>query len=207
MNPQQQAQPPGTNLIEAEIQHNIPVQPHSADEKNPILSPKQFVEHDNKNEEGLDEVLKDVNNSVIDSDKKPEKKSIFSFFTKAKANNPKEKAAEPNPPEQQQPPAQETKHVPARNSKKLIIPIVAALVAACLGMAAFYAFKKPINPASGKQASAQSNLNSAPSTTNKQITANDLKDFSDNIQSNFANLNDANDFSQTNLTDNSLGLQ
>lgn len=75
MKPQQPAQQKqDTNLIEAEIEHNIPVKQHISDElKNPIAAIKQFVEHDKKEDKELDKVLKDVNESVKNGGKKPVK--------------------------------------------------------------------------------------------------------------------------------------
>jgi uncharacterized protein HemX len=207
VNPQQQPNPtPGTNLIEAELQHNIPVKPHTADEKNPIMAVKQFVEHDNKNDDGLDEVLKDVNNSVKDSENKSNKKSFLSFMhKKQKVQVPQ---AVQQPAAMVPAPVKTDKPKTQKNLMPMIVIGVAAIVAIGLAVVAFYAFKQQKKTAVNTSA----NTSSAPTTSTiqnvstGQLTATDIKDFSTNIQSNFASLSDAKDFNQDDLSDASLGL-
>jgi hypothetical protein len=224
MAPQQQQPDPqqGTNLIEAELQHNIPVQPHNADNKNPITAPTQFVEHNSTNEAGLDEVLKDVNNSVKEEEKKPEKKSVFRFLKKKETHKPEAPVAPaplaaapistpaPSPnsiPEntsQPQPPSEKPKST--KNPKPLIIGIVALVVSLGLILAAFSAFKQPKDVAADKTSKQRSANSAAQSIAPEKLAQEDVKDFSNNIQSNFANLNDIKDFNQSDLNDASLGL-
>jgi hypothetical protein len=224
MAPQQQQSAPkqGTNLIEAEIQHNIPVQPHSADNKNPITAPTQFVEHNGNNEAGLDEVLKDVNNSVKEEEKKPEKKSIFKFLKKKNTKKPDAPqapaplaaapvsapapSANSTPENISQPQTPSAKPNSTKNPKPLIIGVVALAVTLGLVMAAFSAFKQPKDVAANKASKQISTSSAAQSAAPAKLTQEDVKDFSSNIQSNFANLNDSKDFNQSDLSDASLGL-
>jgi hypothetical protein len=147
MQPIQQP-PPGSNLIEAEIQHNIPVKSYATEGKNPIAALKQFVEHDDKKDEGLDQVLNDVNQSVKESDNKTHKGSVFSFLKKHKS----EKPAQPQIQEQLSPHTQSVQQTPAeqpttqvskekpKNSKPIFVAAIAIIVAGGLSAAAFYAF-------------------------------------------------------------------
>jgi hypothetical protein len=200
MNPQKPAPAQSGNLIEAEMQHSIPVKPHASEEKNPIAALKQFVEHDNKNEEGLDQVLQDVNRSVKNSDKKTDKKPLFSFLKRQKAEKKQKTAEQPPAPS----PVKEEK---SKNSKPVVIAAAALFVAASLSVAAFYAFSRSDVGSANKP----SNNVPAPQTASKsssgsELTANDLKDFSTNIQTGFSSLNDTQDFNAASLSDSALGL-
>jgi hypothetical protein len=223
MAPQQpQPQQSSNNLIEAELQHNIPVQPHSMDSKNPIAAQSQFVDHNN-NDVGLDAVLKDVNNSFKEEEK-PKKKSFFSFLKKNKNTGTVQKPVAAAPPSMSAPPPTQTaanhaatadpnpqvpsteKPKSSKNPKPIITAVVAAIVALGLSAAAFYAFKQPKTTASTNSRKQNSSSSAAKDSVSSALTQEDVKDFSKDIQSNFANLNDVRDFNQTDLSDASLGL-
>jgi hypothetical protein len=206
--PQTGQSPQNSNLIEAEIQHNIPVKIHSSEDKNPIAALKQFVEHDNKNEDGLDQVLKDVNNSVKDTDKKLGKKSFFSFLKKPKDKKP-EPVQPPQQPQQQlsSPPsaqAQQKEQTPGKpkKSQPIFVAIVAVIVTSGLSAVAFYAFSHSKTTADNKSGSSQSTQ----SSNSPQLTVEDLKDFSANMEASMNSLNDPKGFNQTDLSDSNLGL-
>jgi hypothetical protein len=197
MKPQASSQEPKTNLIEAEIQHNIPVKQHSLDSlKNPITAIKQFAEHDNKGDKDLDRVLADVNKSVKDSDKKAPKKSFFSLRSKRTS----EESANPN---------KKTKKVKGvKKTKPLLAAVVAILVAIVLSAAAVYAFSQQ-KTSSDKKSFASSTAtpsSSSQTTSSNKMGSDDLNKLSTELNSKVDSLNDSQDFNSTDLSDANLGL-
>jgi hypothetical protein len=189
-----------TGLIQTELEHGIPVrnpdQPAdnlkgAAASSNPITQSKQSVEESNKKEEELEPILKDVNQSVAKQDKNASKKSKFSLFKKSAG---KKEAQESKP----------------KNTKPIFAVLAAVLVAGALSVAAFYAFKpKEATNSKGSQSDASNGVGSSSNqaqTVNKAVQPADLANLASSLQSKMNSLDDAQDFNQTDLSDQSLGL-
>jgi hypothetical protein len=186
-----------TGLIQTELEHGIPVrnpdQPAdnlkgAAASSNPITQSKQSVEESNKKEEELEPILKDVNQSVAKQDKNAPKKSKFSLFKKSAAK----------------------KELTPKNTKPIFAVLAAVLVAGALSVAAFYAFKpKEATNSKGSQSDASNGVGSSSNqaqTVNKAVQPADLANLASSLQSKMNSLDDAQDFNQTDLSDQSLGL-
>jgi hypothetical protein len=214
MKPQNSAPLPETNLIEAEMQHNIPVQSHSSDNKNPIAAVKQFIDHNHKEDADLDRVLNDVNKSVKDADKKPDKKPFLSFFKKKKEIKPEEpinshapqaampadQGKIPSKPEEKL----DKKEEKPKSPKPVLAVVLAAGVAVALSVAAFYAFNQSKTGSNNKTAATVSKAQNTDASS--QLSTNDIKDFSSTLQSNFNSMNDEREFNTIDLDDASIGL-
>jgi hypothetical protein len=218
MSPQNPTPQQGANLIETELQHNIPVQPHTPNDKNPIAGVNQFVDHDDKHDDGLEKVLNDVSASVKDSDKKTAKKPLFSFLKKKKVDD--KKPAEPlpspspvmnNPTQQENIPENPEKQI-VKNEEKAKVPkpilaaVVAVFIATGLSAAAVYAFNQTKSGSNESQTAKTTTAQPQSASQNTQLTVNDLNDFSSTLDSNFNSLNDTQDFNETDISDASLGL-
>jgi hypothetical protein len=218
MSPQNPTPQQGANLIETELQHNIPVQPHAPNDNNPIAGANQFVEHDSKHDDGLEQVLNDVSASVKEADKKTSKKSLFSFLKKNKVKV--EKPAEPLPsqapamnnttrqekipenPQEQIAKKEEKTKVP----KPILAAVVAIFIATGLSAAAFHTFNQTKDGSNKLQAAKTTNVQPQTASQSTQLTVNDINDFSSTLDSNFNSLNDAQDFNESDISDANLGL-
>jgi hypothetical protein len=189
------------NLIQAEIEHNIPVKQHNLPaapngepSHNPITHIKQFLEADKEKPEhqGLEHVLKDINRNVKAEDKNSGSKPKSSFFRK------KIKPENSSPVK----------------SKPILVIAVAAAVACALMAATFYAFKHDtpvarIKASTDSLASKKVDSNAASKDTSQQTSAvspGDLSSLSLSLQSKINAFNDEQDFNQQDLSDQSLGL-
>jgi hypothetical protein len=183
-----------TGLIEAEIQHNIPVKLHDSQiPKNPINS--LAAEHDSKKaQEPDDKILQDVNRSVREPDNKPPKKSLFSF--RKKKPSPKPESAKPEK---------------AESSKPITVVIAALFAAVVLSVAAIYAFSTNktgmTTPQANTNNTASTTNTSSSSAQNTKITSSELTKASSDLNSRIDSLNDAQDFNVNDFSDSSLGLQ
>jgi hypothetical protein len=186
-----------TGLIQAELEHGIPVKNPDQPEgslkgasaaSNPITQSRQSVEESNKKEEELEPILKDVNQSVAKQDENTPKKSKFSLFKKTAAK----------------------KELKPKNTKPIFAVLAAVLVAGALSVAAFYAFKpKEATNSKGSQSAASNGVGSSSNqaqTVNNAVQPADLANLASSLQSKMNSLNDAQDFNQTDLSDQSLGL-
>jgi hypothetical protein len=201
----------GTDLLQPEIQHDIPVKQHSDSESggtfithNPILAVKQFIEDEvGKKDTEMDHVLKDVSNDV-NKDDEPNKETNhkFTLFRK-KHKEEKSKQEERSKPE--------SKKDIKKNPKPIIEAVAALIVAFILMFAALAAFKN--NSSATKKSSANersskttadSNIGAANASTAEKT--DDVNSSYMEIQSKISALNDESDFSQTDLLDASLGL-
>jgi hypothetical protein len=216
MKPQNPAPPSESNLIEAEMQHNIPVQSHSSDNKNPIATVKQFIEHNHKEDADLDKVLDDVNKSVKDSDKKPDKKTFLSFFKEKYGKKQAEPinshvshTAVPATSQKAAPSKLEDKlgkkEAKPKTPKPLVAVVIAVGVATALSVAAFSAFSHSKGSTNNQSAAATASKVQG-ADTSPELSTNDLKDLSSTLQSNFNSLNDEKDFNSADLDDAALGL-
>jgi hypothetical protein len=202
---QDAASPPAgnnTDLIQAEIEHNIPVrqQDKAGDEAavsshNPITHIKQFLEPDadKKDDPQLDNLLQDVNRSVKDETKKPEDK-----IKSASQQNVDQKKETPKSP---------------KNPKPIAAVTVAVVIACALSVTAWGAYSqnnKASIQVSSKASSVTANVASTSNTTqavqNPIIKPADLSDLASAIQSKENSLNDDQDYNQTDLSDKNLGL-
>jgi hypothetical protein len=188
----------GTDLLQAEIEHNIPVkhqsQEHSQsgdgtnNQHGTIAHLKQFLEMDveKNNESGADSILTEVNHSIKNEEK---------------AQNGKHGVIK-----------NDLHPAKARNAKPFLVVIIALIVACALGVAAFYAFSqsnRPI-PATATKQSTQKNVaasnNSSQSNNGAVASAAEQDNLSGTIQTTVNDLNDEQDFNQTDLSDQNLGL-
>jgi uncharacterized protein HemX len=186
-----------TDLIEAELEHRIPVKDpdqagqvaNSFSAPNPISQQKQIPEESDKKDKGLEPILKDVNQNVAKEDKSSGKKPKFSLFKK-KVNKKVEQQPKPKSP------------------KPVLAVIVAVLIAGALGVAAFYAFKsnQTTNLQSSQSVKGAKSTNGNNSATVNSVQTEDLANLSSDLQSKINSLNDAQDFNQADLSDQSLGL-
>jgi hypothetical protein len=195
MKPQTQLEQQKTSFIEAEIQHNIPVKQHSPQQKqSPSNIPKQFVEQDSKKDPLDDSVLRDVNKSVKDSSKPQSKKPLFSFH--------KNKT-----------PIQVSKHQAPNTAKTNKMPAAAitlAITAAgVLCISAAYAFSHQksnnLNAPSSNVLSSKSGQSNNLQTS--KLTSVDISKDSSELKSKINSLNDAQDFSDSDISDSALNLQ
>jgi hypothetical protein len=195
MNPQQTPSEPKSNLVEAELQHNIPVKPHIEEQhKNPITSAKHILDHDNKSDKDLEHVLNDVNKSVKEADKKPSKGS-FSLFQK--------KHSAGKLPKEQLPP-KSSKFGP---SKPIGVVAAAAVVACGLIFTAFYSLSPNASPSSKeKPITKAASSASQPAASSSEIKAADLTKLASDLTTQINALSDAQDFNPTDLSDTNLGL-
>jgi hypothetical protein len=215
MSPQNPTSQQDANLIETELQHNIPVQPHVPNDKNPIAGVKQFVEQDNKHDDGLEQVLNDVSASVKESDKKNAKKPLFSFLKKKKVDGvkPAVSLSSPgpsinNPTQQEENPENQIakKEEKAKVPKPILAAVVAIFIATGLSAAAVYAFNQNKDVYNKLQTAKTTTTQPQAASRSTQLTVNDLNDFSSTLDSNFNSLNDAQDFNEADISDASLGL-
>jgi uncharacterized protein HemX len=197
MKPQANSQESKDSLIEAEIQHNIPVKQHSLDGlKNPITAIKQFAEHDNKGDKDLDHVLADVNKSVKDAEKKAPKKSFFSVHNKNAAGKPVSSNKKVEPVKE------------AKKTKPLLAAGIAAFVAITLSAAAIYAFSQQKTSPTKKSliSSKAASPSSSQTASSDKMSPDDLSKLSSELNSKVDSLNDSQDFNATDLSDANLGL-
>lgn len=192
---------PNNDLIQTEIEHSIPVKMPGQPQQpvstvpNPIAQPKQFMEEGGKDDAALDHILKDVNHSVAKQDKSTNKKSIFSFLKRAESK----KTAADQPA--------------VKNPKPMLAALAAILVAGALGVAAFYAFKpkETINSFHTPEAAADKvNVSTAPpsaeqSDNGSTVQPSDITNLSSELQK-INSQNDSQDYNQTDLGDQQLGL-
>jgi hypothetical protein len=192
--------PEGTELIKAEIEHNIPVkqQEHqqaraSTQSRNPITAQKQFIENgEGKDDMELDNILKDVNHDIKNGNDKPAKR---------------QKASRQNVLKRAKPAAKTGSHKP------ILLTAIVILVSAGLSVAAVYAFKE-----TGSPSAAQSNTSAGTVGTRSAsgsavqaaggtlVTPGDLSDLSNTLTSDINALNDTQDFNPEALSDQNLGL-
>jgi|GEM_PF-5295571 len=200
-----------SSLIEPELQHNIPVKQHIVqDIKAPVNVIKQFVEHDNKNDQGVDEAtLKDVNKKIKEEDKKP-KKPLFSFHRKPKTPKPTKQGAKPEvarAPKNAKP-VGKTPTKP-KSTKPIFVIAAAAVAAIGLSVAAIYAFAPKKSLPSNEPASNASTatINQSQNAQGTKVTADDLTQDVSDLNSKINALNDTQDFNTDNISDSALGLQ
>jgi uncharacterized protein YaaR (DUF327 family) len=182
---------PDTGLIQAEIGQNIPVkqQAHGHNDSanllhNPISHIKQFleVENEKKDDKSLEPLLKDMKKDLKEVDK----------------NLPKKAALQP-----------------AGNHKPLMVVFVTIAIASALSVSTYFAFKqnKATNPSaiSNKSTNEKDGTSSASSGALQAaggalVSPSDLSDLSLAVQSKVNSFNDNQDYNQTDLSDQNLGL-
>jgi uncharacterized protein HemX len=190
MNPQSTPEPE-SSLMEAEIQHSIPVKQH-ADDKNGSPNPINSFSQPAKNDNDLDKVLKDVNKSIKETSKKP-KKIWFQFHKKLKV----EKASQSN----------KTPDVKEKKTTKPSTVIAAAVVVAVgLSIIAVYAFGQSNNNQKNQASGTTPSSNSTQQNAKNGVTAADLSTLSSDLNTTLESLDDSQDFNATDLSDQNLGL-
>lgn len=193
------AENPSTNLVEAEIEHGIPVkhpEPSPAsNNSNPIAAGKQFVEEgEAQNDPELDNILNDVNKKVKDVESKkesPKKLNLLNVFKLKK---------------------QKTNPEPGSKAPILVV-IAAVLITVILAVVAVYAFKSnktPVTaatqPSVAKVGTSSSSVDAVQSAGGSVISPGDLTDLVNSLQSKINALNDSQDFNANDLSDQNLGL-
>ena len=186
-----------SDLIQAEIEHAIPLRSQGEEKKdniqapagNPIENGKQFVETDKKTDKDMVKVLKDVSKEVKKEKQEDSKKK--GFFAKKK--NSVSKIPKPHKP--------------------VVITAVAFFVAGCLSAAAVMAFKQSTQVSNqtnqnvpgkvGTSANASDAVQAAGGTL---VTPGDLTDLANLFESELNQLNESQDFNNTDLSDKNLGL-
>ena len=194
MKPQDNPQKQESSLVEAEIQHDIPVKQHISDIKNPITNIKQFVDHNKKDDKELDQVLQDVNKSVKEPEKKQKKKFKISFGAK------KVKPGAKKQPDTKEAGAEKKRKSPA----SMLAVVTAILVATLLSVAAFYAFNQPKEVATNNED--KSTNSSTTQVADPVLTAKDIDELSTDLQTKIDGFDDAQEFNSTDLSDSSIGL-
>jgi hypothetical protein len=191
-----------TGLIEAEIQHNIPVKLHDSQiPSNPINSAKNAQQLNKNGEELDDKVLQDVNKAVKETDNKPPKKSLFSF-------RKKQISTQTHPAKLEKLEVQKG----SKTAKPVLTIVIAMLVATVLSTTAFYAFstKKPgtsaANPTGTLSKGTSTSKTSGQSDQSAKITSSDLTKASTDLNSKIDALNDTQEFNTADLSDANLGL-
>jgi len=190
----------GSHLIEAEIEHGIPVKSPAQDDglgnSNPITHTGQFIEEGGEHsDKELDHILQDVNKKVEEANNKADAKDRFAFL-----NRKLRTKTRPKPDK-------------AKSAKPALAVIVAIIFALSLSVAAYYAFKpaksKTINNTTtnnGKVGTSSSSSDAVQAAGGTLVKPSDLSDLSNTLQSKINGLNDSQDFNQQALSDQALGL-
>jgi hypothetical protein len=202
-NPMQDIKPPAENLansstqlIEAEVEHGIPVKNQSQPKNdsgsaNPMSS-KQFVEEgEAKSDIELESVLKDINKDVKNGDKKSPKPSLMQRLFSKKVNQ-KEKTKEVKDKAQPQ------------QARPLFAIVAAFIIAGGLSALAFHVYSQEQKTGSNKN---QPSVSSTKKTTVQNLVKpTDLSDLSYTMASKLSQFNNTQDFNSTDLSDKNLGL-
>lgn len=199
-----QQKPQNTDLIKTELEHRIPVrqpgqvsQAQNTNQPNPIAMGNQpHQDGQGKNDAELDNILKEVNQNVKSNDTKSEEKKDNALKKKIFSKQRK--------PENRKP----------HGHKPILITVMALFVAVGLSAAAVFAFKQEGDSSLSKQQSASpsrvgtsvESSGAVQAAGGTLVTPSDLSNLSSLLEQEVSELNDAQDFNATDLSDKNLGI-